>query len=214
MCRLLLCALLISLLVACVAAQQCAPTFPALATCVYSGVPPPGVNFYIDLTQSTWVEPTLVNMVIRPDLTVVYSVAGQFTHYPPGGTQFTVNSLVSWTGYWGTYSPTGESCGCSCSGNLLLSAVSASSVAACVDSYASVNPGVYNFCTNYRFLNYYFSGDYRWALDQDATNRFLILSKPGAQPGSLVGSSFVPYTSTPSAFWGEPVMYLAESGTC
>lgn len=208
-----LCLLLISLLLACVAAQQCAPTFPSLGTCTYTATPPP-LTFYIDDTRTTWVTPSSVSMVIISDLSVQYTVTGQFTHFPSGGTQFTVNSVVSWQGVWGTFSPTGESCGCSCSGNLLLAAAAQSSVAACSDSYANTHPGVYNFCANYRFLNYYFSGAYSWALNQDATNKFLLLSKQGQQAGGLVGTVFVPYSSTPGAMWGEPVMQFAESGIC
>ena len=208
------CLLLISLLAACVAAQQCAPTFPALSTCTYTGTPASGVTFYIDTTQNTWVVPTSVTILIRPDLTVLYTVVGQFTRYPSGGSQTSVDSTVSWQGYWGTYSPTGETCGCSCSGNILLSSLPLSASALCADSYANAHPGAYNFCANFRFLNYYFSGQYAWALNQDASSKFLLLSRQGQQPGAVVGGSFVPYTSTPGALWGETVMYLSESGAC
>lgn len=207
------CLLLISLLLVCVAAQQCAPSFPSLSSCVYTAVPPP-LTYYIDDTRTTWVTPASVSMIINPDLTVAYTVTGQFTHFPSGGTQFSVSSVLSWQGVWGTHSPSGESCGCSCSGNLLLSAQAQSTVAQCADSYANANPGVYSFCVNYRFLNYYFSGAYKWALNQDATNRFMLLSKEGQQAGGVVGTVFVPYSSTPGAMWGEPVMQFLESGIC
>lgn len=209
-----LCVLLISLLAACAAAQQCAPTFPAVASCAFTYVPPVGVTFYIDQTQTTWVEPSSITMFLNPNLSIAYSVSGQFTHSPPGGQQFTVNSQITYSGWWGTYSPSGETCGCGCSGLLMLASVSDASTAMCTDSYASSHPGAYNFCTNFRFLSYYFQGPYRWALNQDATNQFLLLSRDGDAPGGVVGSSFTPYTSTPGAFWGQPVAYLSESGTC
>lgn len=211
---LLSCLPLISLLLACAAAQTCAPTFPALATCVFSGVPASGVTFYIDTVQTTWVVPTSVSMILAPDLTLTYTVTGQYTHYPTGGSQFTVDSVVSWTGFWSTYSPTGENCGCSCSGMLMLGSVSQATAASCSDSYANSHPGVYNFCTNFRFLNYYFSGQYAWSYNQDSSNKFLQLSRQGQTPGATIGNSFVPYTSTPGAMWGESVMYFSEMGIC
>lgn len=209
-----LCALLISLFVACAVAQTCAPTFPALATCIYTANPPVGVTFYIDTTQNNWVLPTSVSMLIRPDLSVIYTAVGQFTNYPSGGTQFTVDSTVTWSGWWSTYSPTGENCGCSCSGMLMLGSLNAASQSSCSDSYANSHPGSYNFCSNFRFLNYYFSGQYAWALNQDSSNKFLMLSKQGLTPGATLGTTFVPYTSSPGAMWAEPVMYFSESGTC
>lgn len=207
------CVLLISLLVACAVGQTCAPTFPANPSCVFTGVPPPLV-FYIDSTQNNWVQPTAVSITLNTDLTVKYQVNGQFTNYPSGGTQFSVDSIVTWYGYWSTYSPTGENCGCSCSGMIMLGSVSSASAASCTDSYHVAHPGTYNFCTNFRFLNYYFSGQYAWAYNQDSSNKFLQLSRQGQTPGATQGNSFVPYTSTPGAMWGESVMYFSESGTC
>jgi hypothetical protein len=192
---------------------QCAPTFPVLNTCTYSSAPPSG-SYSLNRKDTAFVSPSAISLVFDTNgLYVVYSIQGTFTFAPPGIAPFASVTTVSWRGVWSTVNPDGESCGCSCSGVLLLASPSAASN--CVDTYFSTHPDVKNFCDEFAGMMQYWSGQFYWAKDQDVGNPFLLLSRTGVLPGfAATTNSFVPYSAVPGTVWGQSVTVFTESGAC
>ncbi len=200
--------------------QTCLPTFPAVDSCLFTNVPAVGIQFFLNnpnpsAKSNSYVLPSAVTLQFQTSLLMLYTVTGQFTHLYQNGSSTTVTSTVSWRGWWITFSSNGETCGCACTGVIQLATETQIHRITCADSYHLATPDSYNFCNDIQGLAQYSNGMWSWALNQDTTNKFLMLSTAATTAsGGAVGSAIYPYSSTPGSFWGQQAAYLSESGIC